>query len=151
MANLLVDLARGTINGALVRLSASTLSAQLVGSSLDMNNGTVYTAAVLALVNTAGTNPTLAVKIQESDDNVTFTDVVGGAFTTSTLATTSATNVYQVIQFQRTKRYIQAYTTIGGTSSPSYTYFVCAFDQFKVSGVGPSGGAAAGYDRSPST
>jgi hypothetical protein len=61
------------------------------------------------------TTPTLDVKIQESDDNTTFTDIVGATFVQVT-----ASNNLQAIVFLRSKRYCRAVATIAGTT-PSFT------------------------------
>lgn len=71
-----------------------------------LNNGT-----------TSGTTPTLDVKLQESSDNSTFTDITGATFTQLTAAGNEVIRVAN-----RTKRYVRAATTIAGTS-PS---FACA-------------------------
>lgn len=55
-------------------------------------------------------DPTLDVKIQESADNVTFTDISGATFTQATAATSEA------IHFQTNLRYFRAVATIGGTT-----------------------------------
>lgn len=54
---------------------------------------------------------TADVKIQESTDNSTFTDISGAVFTQ-----VAAANALQLISFQVTKRYLRGYATVGGTS-----------------------------------
>jgi hypothetical protein len=65
-----------------------------------------------------GTTPTMVVKIQESTDNSTFTDISGA--TTASLTAAGVTDFY----FRTSNRYIRAVITLGGTS-PSFT---CAID-----------------------
>ncbi len=66
----------------------------------------------------SGTTPTLAVKLQVSDDGgTTWYDLPGGAFTSATAATAQA---IQISNFGDTLR---AVSTIGGTT-PSFTYAV---------------------------
>jgi hypothetical protein len=67
-----------------------------------------------------GTSPTLDVKIQESSDNSTFTDISGLAFTQ---ITTSASVQKIVLNKGATKRYIRVVSTITGTT-PSFSYSV---------------------------
>ncbi len=65
----------------------------------------------------SGTSPTLDVKIQESADNSTFTDISGATFTQITAADKSAT---LRVNLAGKKRYLRAVATIAGTS-PSFT------------------------------
>lgn len=66
----------------------------------------------------AGTNPTMDLKLQESDASGSgFTDITGGGFT----QVTSSASV-QKISLNRNdlKRYVRIVKDIGGTSSPQY-------------------------------
>ena len=63
-----------------------------------------YSALVLLESGTNGATGTVDAKIQESDDNITFTDWTGGAFTQVTTANDNAT--YEVA-YAGTKRYIR--------------------------------------------
>lgn len=80
------------------------------GDSVDMRatQGTCFAILVVGVV--TGTTPTMDVKLQESDDNSTWTDIPSGAFT----RVSAAVNL-QVLRFQRTKRYVRQYSTIAGT------------------------------------
>lgn len=101
---------------ALIPSGAKTADAN--GTAVDV---TKYEGVALAVLNcaaaTAGTNPTMDVKLQHSDDNVTFADVTGGAFTQVT-----ATDSLQVLKFNIAdlKKYVRGVIDIGGTSSPSF-------------------------------
>jgi succinyl-CoA synthetase beta subunit len=66
---------------------------------------------------TAGTNPTMDVTLEHSNDNSTYTAITGGAFTQVT-STASA----QVLTFTKAelKPYVRCVMTIGGTSSPAF-------------------------------
>lgn len=68
----------------------------------------------------SGTSPTLDVKIQESDDNSTFTDVSGATFTQVTASNSSQVLRLSSLNVTRS-RYVRAVATIGGTS-PSYDF-----------------------------
>lgn len=85
----------------------------------------------------SGTTPTLDVKMQESDDDTTWTDIAGAIFTE-----VSAANQEQRIRFLHSKRYCRSYATIGGTNSPSFDAAVEVLAQAKYIGQG------GGYDRS---
>jgi len=72
---------------------------------------------------TAGTTPTLDVKLQESDAlGSGYTDITGAAFT----QVTDAADSTQMISFQvgEVKRYVRAVATIGGTVTPTFGFGV---------------------------
>lgn len=71
--------------------------------------------------NVAGTNPTLAVKLQHSDDDSDYADVTSGAFTTITAAGTKASVAHTLnVNVDGLKKYVRAVATIGGTDSPQF-------------------------------
>ena len=61
------------------------------------------------------------VKLQESSDNSTFTDITDATFTQ---VTDAASSQKISINTNDVKRYLRAVGTIGGTSSPAFTYTV---------------------------
>lgn len=74
----------------------------------------------------AGTNPTLDVTVEHSDASGSgYTAISGAAFTQ---VTSTASQQKLVISKDGAKRYVRVTYTIGGTSSPSFT--------FSVTGVG---------------
>jgi hypothetical protein len=113
-------------------------------TSVDTNDaaGNVINALLVA-GNTAGSSPTLDVKIQESSDDSTWTDVAGATFTQVTTSTTAAERVL----VKSAKRYLRAHATIGGSSSPAYQVALVflATDKFTGTGGGWSGSAAGSY------
>lgn len=76
-------------------------------------------AAHLNVGAASGTTPTLDVKLQESDDNATFTDITGATFAQRAAAGN------ETIHFRTRKRYVRAVATIGG-GTPSFTFAVVA-------------------------
>lgn len=72
-----------------------------VGTGIDVLG---YTAVVNLISGTNGATGTVDVKIQESDDNVTYTDWTGGAFTQ---VTTANDNSVQEKAYTGTKQYIR--------------------------------------------
>lgn len=92
---------------------ARTASANITGVDF-VNSGRVKMKAILSVGTVSGTTPTLDVKIQESADNSTWSDVSGAAFTQATAA-----QAPELKSFTRTKRYLRAVYTIAGTS-PSF-------------------------------
>jgi hypothetical protein len=79
------------------------------GSSIDMIDADGRCFAVQLIGTITGTTPSLAGKIQESSDNATWTDV-----TNATFASVTAANNAQTIVFDRTKRYLRHFRTVGG-------------------------------------
>lgn len=78
-------------------------------------------AVILTCKNTAGTTPTLDIKLQESDDNSTYTDISGATFTQVTDAGTAAATIEKiVVNVDACKKYIRAVKDIGGASSPAF-------------------------------
>ena len=74
----------------------------------------------------AGTNPTLDVSVEHSDEaSDNFTQIGTTAFTR---VTSTASRQKLVISKDEAKRYVRVKYTIGGTNSPSFT--------FSVTGVG---------------
>ncbi len=135
--NNLVDLVNGVAGGA--SFAPQAVTATGAGAAVDLGNGVNSTNAVLEVGAVTGTTPTLNVKLQESDDNATWTDISNGAFTQVTAASQR-----QVIRVQRSKQYCRAHATVAGTT-PSFTLCVEILAQKKYTGTG------GGYDRSPST
>ena len=87
------------------------------GTGVDVSQFVGSIAVSLAAKNTAGTSPTLDVKLQESDDDSTYTDITGATFTQVT-----ATDSFQKIgvDVRQTRGYLRYVGTIGGTT-PSFT------------------------------
>jgi uncharacterized phiE125 gp8 family phage protein len=78
----------------------------LVGTSVDVLG---YSAVVNLNSGTNGATGTVDVKIQESDDDVTYTDWTGGAFIQVTVANDNAT---QEIEYTGVKQYVRTVATV---------------------------------------
>ena len=96
MTAILNALARGDVKNLLGSLSRGAGTTN--GTGVDMRD---YEGVVLAVLDSAASaaTGTLDVKLQESDDNVTFTDIaiaqiIGGAFTQVTSAAASVQSRY---------------------------------------------------------
>jgi hypothetical protein len=96
------------------------------GSSIDMIDADGRCFAVQLIGTVTGTTPSLAGKMQESSDNTTWTDVPNAAF-----ASVTAANNVQTIVFDRTKRYLRHFRTVGGTS-PTFALGVLIGEQKKT-------------------
>lgn len=83
------------------------------GAGIDMQQYVGEVKVILSSSAGGGTSPTLDVKMQDSDDNSTFADISGAAFTQ--VAGTASTQAI-TLNIDAAKRYIRAVTTIGGTS-----------------------------------
>ena len=81
------------------------------GSTVDLVNADGRCFAIQHIGAVGGTSPSLTGKIQESDDDSTWTDVSGATFTAVT-----ASNSLQVVSFDRAKRYVRHHRTASGTS-----------------------------------
>jgi hypothetical protein len=85
---------------------------------------------LLTALNTAGTTPTLDVKLQDSPDNTTFTDVPGAAFAQ---VTTGAGAIQSIgLNMDGVAKYLRVVDTLGGTSSPATTRSVILIGRKQV-------------------
>jgi hypothetical protein len=106
-------------------VSARTATGEATGVDLRQYDGDVVLILDSAAAG-AGTNPTLDVTVEHSDSLSTdYTAITGAAFTQ---VTDAASRQKLVIDVDGAKRYVRVKYTIGGTSSPSFT--------FSVTGVG---------------
>jgi hypothetical protein len=80
---------------------------------------------------TAGTNPTLTVKVQDSANNSDFDDVSGLVFT---VVTNAASVQSMAINKPALRRYIRVVGTLGGTDSPAFAYAVVGIAMLKSIG-----------------
>lgn len=118
----------------------ATYTANGNSSSLDLHGSGAHVSSNFKLDATAvsGTTPSMAVQIQESPDNSTWTNLTEGGTITITAA-----GSYSFIGL-RTFRYIRASYTVTGTT-PSFAVNLDMIAQKN------SSGGTGGYSRSPST
>ena len=95
-------------------LAPATRTSSANGAGVDLGEAEGNCFAIQHIGTVSGTSPTLDGKLQESNDDSTFTDITGATFTQVT-----ASNKCQMITFKRTKRYVRGVQTIAGTS-PSF-------------------------------
>lgn len=106
--------------GDLITLvAAQSVAATANGTGVDISNHIGNAVVILdSGAASAGTLPTLNVKLQSSADNSTnWTDVPNGAFPQ---ITTVATLAKLVIRPRDLNKYLRAVSTIGGTASPAF-------------------------------
>lgn len=105
-------------------LAAQLIAASANGTGVDVKD---YIGTMQVMLDagaaTAGTSPTLDVKIQDSDDDTTFADVTGKAFTQ---VTSVASRQQLVLDTNAVRRYVRAVATVGGTNSPAFPVSVQA-------------------------
>lgn len=89
---------------------STNANAQGVSVDLSSNDSNIV-SAILVSGNAGGTTPTMDLKLQESTDGTTYTDVTGGTFTQVTTH-----NAVQVLPFKATKRYVRCTGTVAGTN-----------------------------------
>jgi len=111
-----------------VMAMAAVAASQTSNSGVDMRAYNGEVAFILSCKNTAGTTPTLVIKLQESDAaSSDFTDIAGAVFTTVTDANSLlAVKEKIAVNITATKRYVRTHVTIGGTNSPSFMTSIVA-------------------------
>jgi hypothetical protein len=134
MANSFGDLQ----NTALIGASQFPAAVTATGGLTSVDTGGANARAMNALLNVgtvSGTNPTLDVKMQESADGSTnWTDITGATFT----QVTAASNL-QLLVFKPIKRYVRAHCTIGGTSTPTFTFGCTVIASDRLTGLNTGG------------
>ena len=102
---------------------AASRTSTLTGTGIDVLE---YEGVALVLLNASagtGTNPTLDVKLQHSDDDSTYEDVTSGAFSQVTDAAETAGVKVMKLNVSDLKRYLRIVGTIAGTT-PSFDFGV---------------------------
>lgn len=112
---------------ALSLAAAARRTSTLTGTHIDV---LAYEGAAKILLNasaaSAGTTPTLNVKLQHSDTTTSgdFTDVTGAAFTQVTDVAGTAGLQELLVNVSNLKRYLRVIGTIGGTTTPTFDFSV---------------------------
>ena len=111
-------------------LNSAPITADGNSAAVDLLGYEGHVAIVLNVGDpTAGSSPTLAVKLQHCDTSGgTYADVSGGGFTSYT---TTGSLQTLVVDVSTLKRYIEINFDIGGTMSPSYPVGACLVGQKK--------------------
>jgi len=90
----------------------------LVGAAVDVLG---YSVLAILAAGTCGGGGTVDVKLQDSADNITWTDVVGGAFVQVTPANDET--AYE-LAYAGSKRYLRAVSTVAGAASEFGAAFI---------------------------
>lgn len=131
-ATFLVDLKNAAVGDASIRPQAA-LTASANGGGVDFLNadGPVTLIATAGATDFASTDETYVLKLQESDTSGgTYTDISG-----ATVSITAANTTKYVATQLRTKRWVRAVVTIGGTT-PSILLTALVLARKKISGTG---------------
>ncbi len=115
MASIFLDIAGNALVGqSLVPAAITTTGAGTYVDCLDSNAN--MASALMQVGAVSGTQGTFDVKMQESTaTNTGYTDIPGATFTQFTTTGTTTTGAVQMVSFQRLKRYVRGYVTVGGT------------------------------------
>ncbi len=104
-------------------IPAQAATSTVTGTGVDLLDYDGKIKAILASSIGGGADHTLDVKLQESADNSTFTDISGATFTQVTNAADSTESIG--LEVTPTERYIRAVGTIAGTT-PTFSFAVVA-------------------------
>lgn len=125
-----IDLANTSLFELSLVPATRTSSANGTGVDLLTAEGPFFALLSVGDIDLASADETYAFKIQESTDNSTFTDITGATFTAVT-----ADNAKQIINVDnRSKRYVRAVATLGGTT-PSCPCTVAILAKKKIAGA----------------
>jgi len=95
-------------------LGAAAITASANGAGVDVSNYQGDVKVTLDSSAGGGADHTLDVKLQHSDDNSTWVDVTGGAFTQVTNAGASFESI--ILNGDGLKKYVRGVDTVAGTS-----------------------------------
>ena len=96
-------------------IAADTYTSTVNGTGVDFNDHGPEVTCTVNVSDVSGTSPTLDVKLQESSDDSTYTDISGATVTQVTASDVDHT----ITVYNRSARYVRAVGTIAGTS-PSF-------------------------------
>lgn len=112
----MLDLKNEFVHGMTFTPAVRTTTAN--GSGIDLLNAGPELCAEVAVGVMGGTTPTLDITLEESADNTTFTAMPGTPAFTQMV---TGTQLVQLLNITRTKRYVRGVATFGGTS-PSWPF-----------------------------
>lgn len=115
IANIFLDIGSGYVGTSSFIPAALTTTTN--GTFVDLSDSNANMASAVAEFGAvSGTQGTLDIKITEcATTNGTYTDIPGASFTQQTTSGVAGTSGFQIISFQRNKRYVRAYATMAGT------------------------------------
>jgi hypothetical protein len=121
------DLANNAVLGVSLQASSRSTNANGTGVDLVDTDGECFAFATVSAVSAGTTAPTVDISMEESTaSGGTYTAITGATFAQITAAGTPAP-----INFKRTKRFVRAVGTVGGTT-PTWTGAVLIMGQKKA-------------------
>lgn len=111
--NILTDLVNAVVSAQILKPQSIASSTTTNGTGADFQTAAVRFQEFAVVQAGTITDGTYAIKLQESTDNSTWTDISGA---TASLTTTNASS-NTIIAFYRTKRYLRAVVTSTGVTS----------------------------------
>ena len=144
MPSLLLDLANEAIGGYSLAPKLVSTNTNATGDAVDMSNAQGQVHAVLLVGTTAGTSPTMDLKLQSNTTSATtgFTDITGATFTQ---VVTSGQR--EVIKADLPSGH--SWVRVTGTFSTQVTGFMVSVDL--VAQKKQAGTTSSGVSRAPST
>lgn len=113
----MLDQHLGAVTSTIDLLTMASRSASANGTGVNVTDYVGSIAVSLSAKNVSGTSPTLDVKIQDSPDNITYTDVSGAVFTQVTDAGTLAATLEKIsVRIDSAAKFIRVVATAGGTT-----------------------------------
>ena len=101
--------------GLATSIAPAAITATATGTGVDLLN---FNSAVLSLVFGVVTDGTHTVKLQESVDDSTYTDVAAGDLVGAvTVVTSTESNTVQKVGYKGVQRYVRAVSTVAGTTT----------------------------------
>ncbi len=129
-STMLTDLAHVALHKSTIAPAAVIASPTGVAVDCQLMDGPIHAFLNIGVV--SGTNPTMDIKLQESDaSGGTYTDIPGAVFSQKIAA-----GVDVISTNQRTLRWVRALGTLGGTSTPTFNMAVAIVGQKKIVGTG---------------
>lgn len=99
-------------------IPTTAMTSTTTGTGIDVTDYDGRVKVVLDSTAGGGADHTMDVKLQESDDDSTYTDISGATFTQVTNAAVALEDIH--LNIGETKQYVRAVATLAGTS-PAFT------------------------------
>lgn len=136
MATLIVDFANQAQGDYSLRSAAADTSTRTGGGvDLQLTDGTVHAVFAVGVTDFSSGDETYTFKLQESDTSGgTYTDITGATAAWTAASGTDVQNSIKMVTSKiRSKRWVRAVVTIGGTTPSSFTS-AFVFGQKKILG-----------------
>lgn len=135
MNTFLIDLLNAALLGKSLHATITTnTTTNGAGVDCQLTDGPVH--GIYSFADYGDANTQTILKLQESDDNITFSDIDGATVTLAASATAND-NIAGVIPAPfRKKQYVRAVAVTSGGGTPSVPVSCCIMGRKKITGVG---------------